>query len=49
VKQFPNAELILVGAADEELGNAHATNESVQLDHISLLIKSLVETLKNLN
>ena len=48
VQQFPNAELVLVGAADEELGNAHAPNESVQLDHISLLIESLVETIKNL-
>ncbi len=48
VKQFPSAELVLVGAADEELGNAHAPNESVQLDHISLLIESLVETIKNI-
>lgn len=48
VKQFPSAELVLVGAADEELGNAHAPNESVQLDHISLIIESLVETIKNI-
>ena len=48
VREFPNAELVLVGAADEELGNAHAPNESVQIDHIILLIESLVKTLKNL-
>ena len=47
VREFPNAELVLVGAADEELGNAHAPNESVQIDHIILLIQSLVKTLKN--
>ena len=27
VREFPKAELVLVGAADEELGNAHAPNE----------------------
>ena len=43
----PNAELVLIGAADEELGNAHAPNESVQIDHIEMLIESLVKTLKN--
>ena len=48
VREFPNAELVLIGAADEELGNAHAPNESVQIDHITLLIESLVKTLKNL-
>ncbi len=48
VREFPNAELVLVGAADEELGNAHAPNESVQVDHIELLIESLVKTLKNI-
>jgi len=48
VREFPNAELVLVGAADEELGNAHAPNESVQINHIILLIESLVKTLKNL-
>ena len=47
VREFPNAELVLVGAADEELGNAHAPNESVQIDHIEMLIESLVQTLKN--
>ena len=29
-EQFPNAEIVLVGAGDEE-GNAHAPNESVTL------------------
>ena len=48
VREFPNAELVLVGAADEELGNAHAPNESVQIDHIEMLIESLVKTLKNI-
>jgi acetylornithine deacetylase/succinyl-diaminopimelate desuccinylase-like protein len=48
VREFPNAELVLVGAADEELGNAHAPNESVQIDHIEMLIESLVQSLKNL-
>ena len=47
VREFPNAELVLVGAADEELGNAHAPNESVQIDHIEMLIESLVQSLKN--
>ena len=49
VREFPNAELVLVGAADEELGNAHAPNESVQIDHIEMLIESLVQTLKNIS
>ena len=35
--------------ADEELGNAHAPNESVQIDHIEMLIESLVKTLKNIS
>ena len=48
VREFPNAELVLIGAADEELGNAHAPNESVQIDHIEMLIESLVKTLKNI-
>jgi len=47
VREFPNAELVLVGAADEELGNAHAPNESVQINHIEMLIESLVQSLKN--
>ena len=49
VREFPNAELVLVGAADEELGNAHAPNESVQIDHIEMLIESLIKTLKNIS
>ena len=49
VREFPDAELVLVGAADEELGNAHAPNESVQIDHIEMLIESLVQTLKNIS
>src|SRR6056300_1542869 len=49
VREFPNAELVLVGAADEELGNAHAPNESVQIDHIEMLIESLVKALKNIS
>ena len=48
VEKFPNAELVLVGAADEEMGNAHAPNESVQIEDIENLIKSLVKTLKNI-
>ena len=48
VREFPNAELVLVGAADEELGNAHAPNESVQIDHIEMLIESLIKTLKSI-
>lgn len=47
VEKFPNAELVLVGAADEEMGNAHAPNESVQIEDIENLIKSLVKTLKD--
>ena len=47
VEKFPNAELVLVGAADEEMGNAHAPNESVQIEDIDNLIKSLVKTLKD--
>ena len=47
VREFPNAELVLVGASDEELGNAHAPNESVQIDHIEMLVESLVKTLKS--
>ena len=48
IRDSPNAELVLIGAADEELGNAHAPNESVQIDHIEMLIESLVKTLKNI-
>lgn len=47
VEKFPNAELVLIGAADEEMGNAHAPNESVQIEDIENLIKSLIKTLKD--
>ena len=47
VEKFPNAELVLVGAVDEEMGNAHAPNESVQIEDIENLIKSLIKTLKD--
>jgi len=47
VEKFPNAELVLVGAGDEEMGNAHAPNESVQIEDIENLIKSLIKTLKD--
>ena len=47
VEKFPNAELVLVGAGDEEMGNAHAPNESVQIEDIDNLIKSLIKTLKD--
>ena len=45
VEKFPNAELVLVGAGDEEMGNSHAPNESVQIQDIENLIKSLIKTL----
>ena len=47
VEKFPNAELVLVGAGDEEMGNVHAPNESVQIEDIENLIKSLIKTLKD--
>ena len=47
VEKFPNAELVLVGAGDEEMGNAHAPNESVQIEDIENLIKSLIKTLND--
>jgi acetylornithine deacetylase/succinyl-diaminopimelate desuccinylase-like protein len=40
-------EMVLVGAGDEEMGNAHAPNESVQIEDIENLIKSLIKTLKD--
>ena len=45
-EQFPNAEIVLVGAGDEE-GNAHAPNESVNIDDIQRLIESLADALLN--
>ena len=44
--QFPDAELVLIGPGDDE-GNAHAPNESVCIEDIEKLIKSLINTLKN--
>ena len=45
-EQFPNAEIVLVGAGDEE-GNAHAPNESVNIEDIQRLIDSLADALSN--
>jgi len=45
-EQFPNAEIVLVGAGDEE-GNAHAPNESVNIGDIQRLIDSLADALSN--
>ena len=44
--QFPNAELVLIGPGDDE-GNAHGPNESVCIEDIEKLIKSLINALKN--
>ena len=44
--QFPDAELVLIGPGDDE-GNAHAPNESVCIEDIEKLIKSLINALKN--
>ena len=46
IEQFPNAEIVLVGAGDEE-GNAHAPNESVNIEDIQRLIDSLADALSN--
>ena len=46
INEFPNSEIVLVGAGDEE-GNAHATNESVNIDDIKRLITSLTDALSN--
>ena len=45
-EQFPNAEIVLIGAGDEE-GNAHAPNESVNIEDIQRLIDSLSDALSN--
>ena len=45
-RQFPNAEIVLIGAGDEE-GNAHAPNESVNIEDIQRLIDSLSDALSN--
>ena len=46
INEFPNSEIVLVGAGDEE-GNAHAPNESVNIDDIMRLITSLTDALSN--
>ena len=46
INEFPNSEIVLVGAGDEE-GNAHAPNESVNIDDIKRLITSLTDALSN--
>ena len=46
INEFPNSEIVLVGAGDEE-GNAHAPNESVNIDDIKRLIASLTDALSN--
>ena len=46
INEFPNSEIVLVGAGDEE-GNAHAPNESVNLSDIQRLIDSLTDALSS--
>ena len=46
INEFPNSEIVLVGAGDEE-GNAHAPNESVNIDDIKRLITSLTDAHSN--
>ena len=46
INEFPNSEIVLVGAGDEE-GNAHAPNESVNLSDIERLIDSLTDAISN--
>ncbi len=46
INEFPNSEIVLVGAGDEE-GNAHAPNESVNIDDIKRLITSLIDALSS--
>ena len=46
INEFPNSEIVLVGAGDEE-GNAHAPNESVNISDIQRLIDSLTDALSN--
>ncbi len=46
INEFPNSEIVLVGAGDEE-GNAHAPNESVNISDIQRLIDSLTDTISN--
>ena len=44
-EQFPHAEIALIGASDGELGNAHAPNESVELEDLEKMITAISETL----
>ena len=44
-EQFPHAEIALIGASDGELGNAHAPNESVELEDFEKMITAISETL----
>ncbi len=46
INEFPNSEIVLVGAGDEE-GNAHAPNESVNISDIQRLIDSLSDAISN--
>ena len=46
INEFPNSEIVLIGAGDEE-GNAHAPNESVNLIDIQRLIDSLSDALSS--
>ena len=46
ISEFPNSEIVLVGAGDEE-GNAHAPNESVNISDIQRLIDSLTDAISN--
>ena len=43
--QFPNAEITLIGVSDGELGNAHAPNESVEIDDLEKMIIALSKAL----
>ena len=44
---YPAAVILAFGLIGP-YANAHAPNESVQIDHIEMLIESLVKTLKNI-
>ena len=46
INEFPNSEIVLVGAGDEE-GNAHAPNESVNISDIQRLVDSLTDAISN--
>ena len=46
ISEFPNSEIVLGGAGDEE-GNAHAPNESVNISDIQRLIDSLTDAISN--